>query len=67
MKKLFYSKQKDDFKVECFKLDDVDELTDNAYEIVGTNTTTKEEVSLTTNTPQGAVALADNVMIELNK
>ena len=67
MKTRFYSKQFEDFKVECFKLNDVDELSDNAYEIIGTNLTTKETVSLTTNVPQAAIALADKVFDELSK
>ncbi len=65
MKKLFYSKTKDDFKIECFKDDSVDEITDNAYEIIGTNMTTGETVELTTNTPQGAIALADYTFASL--
>lgn len=62
LKRLFYSKQHNDFKVECFKLLDVDELTDNSYEIVGTNTTTGASDSVTTNVPQAAIALADKVI-----
>lgn len=61
-KKLLYSKAKNDFKVECFKLLDVNELVNDAYEIVATNSTTGNSDSVTTNTPQGAIALADNIM-----
>lgn len=45
---------------------DVDETTENAYEIVMTCKTTGANSSLTTNTPQGAIALADNVRDNLN-
>jgi hypothetical protein len=65
MKTLIYHVRHDDFVIEIFRLDDVNELTNDAYEIVGTDQTTKESTSLTTNTPQGAIALADNVINEL--
>lgn len=62
MRKLFYSLDLPFGNViKCFKLLDVDELTDNAYEIELTNNITHEISSLTTNTPQGAIALADTV------
>lgn len=62
MKTLIYTLTKDNFKIECFKLNDVNELTNDGYEITSTNSTTKETESITTNTPQGAIALADLVM-----
>jgi hypothetical protein len=65
MKTLIYHVRHDDFVIEIFRLDDVNELTNDAYEIVGTDQKTKESTSLTTNTPQGAIALADNVINEL--
>ena len=65
MKELLYSKQHENFKMEVFKDSDIDELTGNAYEIIGTNLTTGSSDSVTTNTPQGAVALVDNVITEL--
>lgn len=65
MKKLIHSAQHEDFKLEIFKDSDIDELIGDAYEIVGTNTTTGEKDSVTTATPQGAMALVNNVMIEL--
>lgn len=66
MKKIFYSKTYKDATIECFKLLDVDELTDNAYEIKVSNSTTKETDSVTTNSPQGAIALADLMFSELS-
>lgn len=51
--------------IECFKLLDIDETIDNAYEIQLTNNITNEISSLTTNTPQGAIALADQVKYNL--
>lgn len=65
MEKLFYSFKKSDAKVECFKMLDVDELTDNAYKIMVTNTKTKETDFVTTNTPQAAIALADLIKQDL--
>lgn len=65
MKELIYNKQHEDFKLEVFKDMSIDELTGDAYEIVGTNLTDGESETLTTNTPQGAIALVNNVMLEL--
>lgn len=65
MKELIYKKQHEDFKMEVFKDTDIDELTDNAYEIIGTNLITHSSDSVTTNTPQGAIALVNNVILEL--
>lgn len=65
MKLLIYNKQHDDFKLEVFKDSDIDELTGDAYEIIGTNLTTGETSEVTTNTPQGAIALVNNIMLEL--
>lgn len=65
MKTLIYEKQHEDFKLEVFKDTDIDELTDNAYEIIGTNLTTGESDGVITNTPQGAIALVNNVIASL--
>lgn len=48
-KKLLYKIEHERLTIECFKLLDVDELTDNAYEIVGTNPDTGSSTSVTTN------------------
>jgi hypothetical protein len=66
MKTTFYKRENLIFKVECFKDDQIDELTDNAYEIVGTSLITGKSCTLTTNVPQAAIALADEVMSQLN-
>jgi hypothetical protein len=65
MKELIYNKQHEDFKLEVFKDSEINELTDNAYEIIGTNITTGSSDSVTTRTPQGAIALVNNVILEL--
>ena len=62
MKKIFYSVEFRNLKVECFKLSDRNELTEPAYEIVATNTETGESDSLEAYQPQAAIALADEVM-----
>lgn len=65
MKTLIYSVDCKNMLVECFKLHDVNELLEDAYEIVGTNKTNGESDSVTTATPQGAIALADNIKAQL--
>jgi hypothetical protein len=47
--------------IEVFKYTDVNELTHDAYETRVTNKLTKENDWVTTNTPQGAIALADEI------
>lgn len=65
-RKLFYMLSKDDFIIECFKLLDVDETINDAYQIIATNATDGNSDLVTTNTPQGAIALADTIMSNLN-
>jgi len=66
MKKLFYGIICDTAEIECFKLLDVDELTDNAYEIRVTNKEIGESDFVTASSPQAAMALADKVRAELS-
>ncbi len=64
MRKLMYIVSHKRLTVRVFKLD-VDELRQDAYEIESTNDKTGETESVTTNTPQGAIALADYVFAGL--
>lgn len=65
MKNTIYTKQHEDFKLEVIKDSDIDEIVSDAYEIVCTNLNTGISDSVTTSTPQGAIALVDNVINEL--
>jgi hypothetical protein len=61
MDKLFYSIDCKQAIIECFKMTEVDEMIDDAYKIKVTNKLTKKNDWVTTNTPQGAITLADEI------
>lgn len=62
MKTEIYKVSTGNLMVQCFKYDNVDELKEDAYEIRSTNKVNEMTDFVTTNTPQGAIALADMVI-----
>lgn len=67
MDKTFYKKKLGFIIIECIKLRNRNELIEDAYKITIINNKTNKSDFVTTNTPQAAITLADNVFYELTQ